>query len=250
MKRLGILIALAILWFGIGCGDDDDDGSAGSAGSADSGAAGSGGMDAGTSGTGGEGGAAGESGSGGSEPMDASQDGGPPAPTLSDLEGTWQGPCYLENGEYKRVTLVFSGNTLTTQLELYGANDFTCQNLVLTVATEMDVSLAGPSASEAGAYQLDLVVREVTATMNVAEAVTYANTQGIGGYTDWELGVAKDVAGMDLSQTDMDAGTSGEALPEEGDSSLLNFVLNDARNQLRISAFGGGPVSGVVYAKQ
>lgn len=246
MKKLGILMALVVLLFGIGCGDDDDDGSAGSSGSADSGAAGSGGMDAGTSGTGGT---AGESGSGGSEPMDASQDGGPPPPTLSDLEGTWQGPCYLENGEYKRVTLVFSGNTLTTQLELYGANDFACQNLVLTVATEMDVSLAGPSA-EAGAYQLDLVVREVTATMNVEEAVTYANTQGIGGYTDWELGVPKDVAGMDLSQTDMDAGTSGEVLPEEGDPASLNFVLNDARNQLRISAFGGGPVSGVVYTKQ
>jgi hypothetical protein len=254
MKKLGIPVALFILIFGFACGDDDDDGSGGSAGGADSdAAAGSGGMDGGTSGTGGASGEGGASGSAGEGPMDSGQDGGPPAPTMEDLQGTWRGPCFTQNGSDRRVNLVFSGNAMTIQMEMYGSSNASCDNPLIAIAMEMDVALTGPSLLNPGAHQLGGTITGITATMNNADAVTYANAAGIFGITDWEVGESRDVAGMAFEPPDAgagtdsdagavpDAGTGGDALPEVGSPIQLDFMFtSSARDRLRISDLGGG----------
>jgi hypothetical protein len=249
MKKLGSLIVLFVLLFGFGCGDDDDDGSAGSGASADSGTAGNGGMDAGSSGTGG---AAGEGGTGGTEPMDASLDGGAPAPTLADLQGTWVGPCYeTQDGDNQRAVLTFDGDKAVMQLELYGQNNPTCQDVLLSIDMEMTASVGGPALLQAGAYRLDVEITKVEATMHSAEAVDYANSQGLFGYTDWVLDVPKDVAGKEFAPSDVDAGTGGEAAPAVGTTTFLNFALNDAKDRLRMSDMGSrGQLSTDEYVKQ
>jgi hypothetical protein len=233
------------LLFGVGCGDDDDDGSAG-AGGEDAGAAGSGGMDAGSSGTGGT------AVTDGAEPNDSARDGGEPLPpTLADLEGTWQGPCVLQDGDYRRVTLVFSEAIAFMRMEFFGANNPFCQNVVFTIDMEMMVSVGDPAPGVQGAYHMNIEFTAVTAIMNMAEMVTYANEQGLAGYTDWELGVARDVAGRALASSDADAGTSGEPLPEAGTTAQLNFRLNEAKDRLYVSEFGGNGALGLVpYVKQ
>ncbi len=255
MKKLGILAAVLVLLLGIGCGDDDDDGSGGSGGSDDAGASesgsgGSGGMDAGTSGTGGESGTGGNAGTAGAEPMDAGEDGGAPPPTLADLQGTWVGPCYEDSGDFRRAVLEFDGNSATMILEFYGESGSTCEEVVLSIAMEMDVSVGGQVPQQPGVYTLNVEITGVEAAMSNADAVTYANTEGLFGYTDWELDVPKDVEGREFAPSDADAG-AGDALPEAGTQTQLFFALNATKDRLRISDMGsGGGLSREEYVKQ
>ena len=252
MKKLGVLAAILVLLLGIGCGDDDDDGSSSRDRDTEP-SAGSGGsdrMDGGTSGRGGEDDAGGGGGAGGAEPIDGGQDAaGATPPTLADLQGTWLGPCYQQDGDYWRAVQHFEGNRATMTLAYYGENNPICQNAVLSIVLQAVVSIGPPIWFLPGVYRLDAVITGVVAAMNTAGAVAYANAEGLFGYTDWELNAIKDVAGREFASSNTDAGV-GDPLPKVGDQFWMNFTLNDAKDRLRISDMSGGGWLSDEYVKQ
>ena len=184
--------------------------------------------------------------------MDAGQDGGVPPPTLADLQGTWLGPCFEDAGEgdFRRAFLEFENNRATMTLGFYGENNPTCENVLFTIFMEIEISIGGEVPGQPGVYWLNVQITGVKATMNNANAVTYANSEGLFGFTDWELDVAKDVAGREFAASDADAGT-GEVLPEVGSQTVMYFWLNPTKDRLRISDMSsGGGLSSEEYVKQ
>jgi hypothetical protein len=118
--------------------------------------------------------------------------------STTELEGTWQTPCHLPEGEssyYRIKKLTVSGTNWADRSEYY--SDSSC-------ATEYDLwlrtfgSLSIGDATEVSGvsgHKFTMTHSENTYTPQTSGGVSWSNTNSYCDLTGWELNTAQDVAG-------------------------------------------------------
>ena len=153
--------------------------------------------------------------------------GTPPGAPGSELDGTWQTPCFDNRGfNFARTTLAYDNLALTGTFEEF--EDAACTRAThVSHWTGVGV-VSGTTA--AGDSKLDLAFVTFTSTAVTAANADFNNTNAYCGFTDWAAGVERDVLG---------AACFGFAIPVGGESLDIYRVEGDT---LR---FGDGAMIGV-----
>lgn len=122
------------------------------------------------------------------------------------IEGRWQTSClssssglYLisrltvQNGEYSSLGLIYSNSS--------------CTNLVIESFSKGQIADVGANGSTTGSRKIDLTYSQVTATYHRPTDVQGFNTNSFCGLSNWAVGVAQDITGLNCG---------GEAIPAAG----------------------------------
>ena len=119
------------------------------------------------------------------------------------LEGTWLGPCedYSEDGtEFGQSTVTFAGATVISVNRTY--NSTTCEGDTYTsVQTAKSNLVVGDEvvlASGETVTKISFEFSEIRIRYNVQSEVAGYNATSECGFTDWEVGVEKDILSCNL----------------------------------------------------
>lgn len=113
------------------------------------------------------------------------------------LQGAWLSPCedYSENGTvYGQTTYTFENLNVSIVNKTYASSS--CEGSALSVLeTAADLAIGDDVILASGqtVTQVTFDLTEQTLLLNVQEDVTYNNDESYCGYTDWTVGVEKDV---------------------------------------------------------
>jgi hypothetical protein len=119
------------------------------------------------------------------------------------LNGDWSAGCTADaDGDSEKFVNTISGSSFSMTGDMWidstvcsGTSDLTMSmSGTATLGGEVTATLSGSSVT---ATKADLVISTAQTTLNNEDIVSYANSEGYCGYTDWAVGVPKDVLGTD-----------------------------------------------------
>lgn len=126
-------------------------------------------------------------------------------PSSSDLEGgNWYADCEYDGTSYQTRTTSFVAGSYTHVTTHY--SDSSCLQKALDLGETGTYTIGGqvPNASR---YELDRTLTSLTITPQNSTAVTNYNTSSLCGFSDWAIGVTKNVTGLNCG---------GDYLPAAG----------------------------------
>ena len=123
--------------------------------------------------------------------------------STTELEGTWVKNCdggsyYRSTTFYYKDTVVVSGSNVTWKEEAHSDSNCSSDNYTRDWTYSNGLSIGDAVTYESGTKtgaKFTLTLSGLTETQNNSDEVTLANNNSYCGYSDWELNVAKDVAG-------------------------------------------------------
>lgn len=116
--------------------------------------------------------------------------------TQADLVGNWSKPCEAAGtAGFRKDALTFDATTVQLQTQVH-QGDSSCEGTA-DLEARANFNYTVPSFDPAANNQIDLVLNHIRAKINSALAVAAANTQNFCGFSDWAIGVEKDVTGRD-----------------------------------------------------
>lgn len=126
----------------------------------------------------------------------------------SSLEGTWAEPVFVSDNsgidntagtaddEWRKNVVTFSGNNVEhTMLRAKGPDLFNLVN-TLKLTLKYTFTTGDTVTVPADAKKIDMTQVSATVTLVDGDTVTWANTVNLCGYSDWELNIPKDIAGL------------------------------------------------------
>lgn len=99
----------------------------------------------------------------------------------------------LLDGPNARITYVFKGLVSRKTTAIY--DDMDCLLPLVTYKETRTITLGSELSSPAGAKEIDIKIKESTATMRSSAAVEEANAIKAFGYSDWKLDEPKNIPG-------------------------------------------------------
>lgn len=150
--------------------------------------------------------------------------------------GSWKSRCSYSGSSYDIQTVSFSGGQFTQSSTSY--NNSGCAGALIKIDITGTYVLGGKLSESSNSQKIDETLATATVTALDASVVSYYNSVVLCGYSDWALGVAKDVAGKSCNSTTMPAVGAMSydiyyiweySIPSQGiDQGMLNFGYNDA----------------------
>ena len=174
--------------------------------------------------------------------------------TTTELEGTWVSTCYSysyyrSTTFYYIYTVVVSGSNVTWKEEAHNDSNCSSDNYTRDWTYSNGLSIGDAVTFESGTKtgaKFTLTMSGVTETLNNSYEVTLANNNSFCGYSDWELNVAKDVAGKTCGPNDWDSvGTKRLSAYKNESSTTIKF----GDFNLESSGYPSG-INSNVYTKQ
>ena len=174
--------------------------------------------------------------------------------TTTELEGTWVSTCYSysyyrSTTFYYIYTVVVSGSNVTWKEEAHNDSNCSSDNYTRDWTYSNGLSIGDAVTFESGTKtgaKFTLTMSGVTETLNNSYEVTLANNNSFCGYSDWELNVAKDVAGKNCGPNDWDSvGTKRLSIYKNESSTTIKF----GDFNLESSGYPSG-INSNVYTKQ
>ena len=174
--------------------------------------------------------------------------------TTTELEGTWVKSCdggsyYRSTTFYYRDTVVVSGSNVTWKEEAHSDSNCSSDNYTRDWTYSNGLSIGDAVTFESGTKtgaKFTLTMSGLTETLNNSYEVTLANNNSFCGYSDWELNVAKDVAGKTCGPNDWDSvGTKRLSVYKNESSTTIKF----GDFNLESSGYPSG-INSNVYTKQ
>ena len=174
--------------------------------------------------------------------------------TTTELEGTWVSTCYSysyyrSTTFYYIDTVVVSGSNVTWKEEAHNDSNCSSDNYTRDWTYSNGLSIGDAVTFESGTKtgaKFTLTMSGLTETLNNSYEVTLANNNSFCGYSDWELNVAKDVAGKTCGSHDWDS----------VNTKRLSVYKNESSTTIKFGDFNlesSGYPSGInsnVYTKQ
>ena len=159
--------------------------------------------------------------------------------STTELEGTWQTPCHLPEGEssyYRIKKLTVSGTNWADRNEYYSdsscATDYTKWSTTfgsLSIGNELTFPSYGSSGGSG--HDFTITLSEYTYTVQNSSLVSSNNTNSYCGITDWVLNTAHDVAGKTCGgSTKQSIGTAYYGIYILDGSKLFWTLSSDAYN--------------------
>jgi hypothetical protein len=115
------------------------------------------------------------------------------------FDGNWATDCTKEQSQYTLGTMTMSGNTIQQTSAAYG--DQACATKTLEATVAYTAQYGSDSKVVTGAKEVDTILSSVMLTVHNATYISYFNSMQFCGYSDWAVGVAKDIAGKTCGQT-------------------------------------------------
>ena len=174
--------------------------------------------------------------------------------STTELEGTWVKSCdggsyYRSTTFYYKDTVVVSGSNVTWKEEAHNDSNCSSDNYTRDWTYSNGLSIGDAVTFESGTKtgaKFTLTMSGLTETLNNSYEVTLANNNSFCGYSDWELNVAKDVAGKTCSPHDWDSvGTKRLSVYKNESSTTIKF----GDFNLESSGYPSG-INSNVYTKQ
>ena len=142
--------------------------------------------------------------------------------TNTEIEGTWQTPCYVSGSYYYIKKVTVSGTNWTDTIESH--TDSSC-------ATEYDLWLRTFGSLSISGAQFTMTLSENTYTPQTSGGVSWSNTNSYCGLTGWEINTAQSAAGKTCGGTAINAsGTAYYGLYLLDGSKLFWTLSSDAYN--------------------
>ena len=174
--------------------------------------------------------------------------------STTELEGTWVKSCdggsyYRSTTFYYKDTVVVSGSNVTWKEEAHSDSNCSSDNYTRDWTYSNGLSIGDAVTYESGTKtgaKFTLTLSGLTETQNNSDEVTLANNNSYCGYSDWELNVAKDVAGKTCGSHDWDS----------VNTKRLSVYKNESSTTIKFGDFNlesSGYPSGInsnVYTKQ
>ena len=174
--------------------------------------------------------------------------------TTTELEGTWVKSCdggsyYRSTTFYYKDTVVVSGSNVTWKEEAHNDSNCSSDNYTRDWTYSNGLSIGDAVTYESGTKtgaKFTLTMSGLTETLNNSYEVTLANNNSFCGYSDWELNVAKEVAGKTCGSHDWDS----------VNTKRLSVYKNESSTTIKFGDFNlesSGYPSGInsnVYTKQ
>ena len=156
--------------------------------------------------------------------------------TTTEIEGTWQTPCYVSGSYYyiKKVTVSGTNWTDTTESHTDSScatdyNTWTYTFGSLSIGNELTFPSYGSSGGSG--HDFTLTLSEYTYTVQNSTEVSWANTNSWCGDADWVLNTAHDVAGKTCGGSTLQSiGTAYYGIYILDGSKLFWTLSSDAYN--------------------
>lgn len=117
------------------------------------------------------------------------------AATVPELQGTWAKPCASAGteGGFSRNSISVQANNIQLQTLVF-QNSPTCEGTA-DLDARAQFTFTVPSFASGQINAIDLIHQQLLAKFNTTQAVAFANVSAFCGFTDWQVGVDKNVAG-------------------------------------------------------
>lgn len=117
------------------------------------------------------------------------------AATVPELQGTWTKPCASAGAEggFSRNIIAVQANNIQLQALVF-QNSSTCEGTA-DLDARAQFTLTVPSFASGQVNSIDLIHQQLLAKFNTTQAAAFANVSAFCGFTDWQVGVDKNVAG-------------------------------------------------------
>ena len=156
--------------------------------------------------------------------------------TNTEIEGTWQTPCYVSGSYYyiKKVTVSGTNWTDTTESHTDSScatdyNTWTYTYGSVSIGNELTFPSYGSSGGSG--HDFTLTLSEYTYTVQNSSLVSSYNTNSYCGITDWVLNTAHDVAGKTCGGSTLQSiGTAYYGIYILDGSKLFWTLSSDAYN--------------------
>ena len=156
--------------------------------------------------------------------------------TNTEIEGTWQTPCYVSGSYYyiKKVTVSGTNWTDTTESHTDSScatdyNTWTYTYGSVSIGNELTFPSYGSSGGSG--HDFTLTLSEYTYTAQNSSLVSSNNTNSYCGITDWVLNTAHDVAGKTCGGSTLQSiGTAYYGIYILDGSKLFWTLSSDAYN--------------------
>jgi len=156
--------------------------------------------------------------------------------TNTEIEGTWQTPCYVSGSYYyiKKVTVSGTNWTDTTESHTDSScatdyNTWTYTYGSVSIGNELTFPSYGSSGGSG--HDFTLTLSEYTHTVQNSSLVSSNNTNSYCGITDWVLNTAHDVAGKTCGGSTLQSiGTAYYGIYILDGSKLFWTLSSDAYN--------------------
>ena len=156
--------------------------------------------------------------------------------STTELEGTWQTPCYVSGSYYyiKKVTVSGTNWTDTTESHTDSScatdyNTWTYTYGSVSIGNELTFPSYGSSGGSG--HDFTITLSEYTYTVQNSSLVSSNNTNSYCGITDWVLNTAHDVAGKTCGGSTLQSiGTAYYGIYILDGSKLFWTLSSDAYN--------------------
>ena len=151
----------------------------------------------------------------------------------TELEGTWVDNEFVyakggedeikgtDDDEWWKSKLVVEGDEYVFELDIaYGLTQPTLSEIRITVSENFE--LTGSADIPVGAKKMDSVQNAMTCTLLSEDQVAVFNMYAICGYTDWEVNIPKNIAGVAFSSEE-------EPQPENGSKGYEIYQIIDGK---------------------
>lgn len=135
----------------------------------------------------------------------------------TSLDGIWRQPC--QNATYNQE--VFSGNQVTLAESHF--EDALCQDPVLIFQNGGTYTTDG--------QQMDFTFTAVSISLQIPELVQDFNQRQVCGFSDWQVGIARDITGM---QCALFTGNQLVQVPSVGDKRYGIFRIDEEKEGDRL----------------
>lgn len=122
------------------------------------------------------------------------------------FEGTWVTACKPEQGQFSQSSVTASDNNL--KQAGYSYFDAACTQKGIEVVINSTAQYGSSSLVVPGANEIDTIISTITLTAHDPRYIPYFNQTQLCGYSDWALGMTKDVTGKTCGQTKLPASGS------------------------------------------
>ena len=156
--------------------------------------------------------------------------------TNTEIEGTWQTPCYVSGSYYYIKKVTVSGTNWTDTIESHTdsscATDYNTWTYTYgSVSIGNELTFPSYGSSGGSGHDFTLTLSEYTYTAQNSSLVSSNNTNSYCGITDWVLNTAHDVAGKTCgSSTLQSIGTAYYGIYILDGSKLFWTLSSDAYN--------------------
>lgn len=126
---------------------------------------------------------------------------------LDDLQGKWTTGLMTDEEGYVQYRQIyeFNGNDCVVRIDLFVNHPF--GQAGERMKWDCGVRILGPSSAAPGAFEIDIDIRKHTLTPLHPSSVEDYNERHLCGFTDWVLGVPRDITNLECEDHLSKAGT-------------------------------------------